>query len=133
MEIVNLVVLLLSGLLLTLAGGARLHRPTKSLCLQTYLKRPGVDLEDDVDILNEMRGGAAVTVLGGLTILAGTAIPGLRPTSFAVAGVIFLGFAAGRSISIVLDGKPNRDLLNGTIAEWLFGVLNIGCLVFLLT
>ncbi len=90
-------------------------------------------MADDVDLLSEMRGGAAVTVLGGLTILAGMAIPDLRPISFAVGSVIFLGFGAGRTLGMALDGKPNSDLVNGTIAECVLGVLNIGCLVLLIS
>ena len=39
-------------------------------------------------MLNEMRGQAAVMVLAGLTIMAGTVLTGLRPTSFAVGAVV---------------------------------------------
>lgn len=133
MEILNLVVLALSGLLLTYAGAVRLYRPIKSLCLQTYVKQPGIQLEDDVDLLSEMRGIGSVTLFAGLTILAGIALPDLRPTSFGVAIVIFLGFAVGRALSMALDGKPNKDLVGGTITEVVFSALNIACLVALLT
>ncbi len=132
-HIVAPLVLALSGLLLTFVGAVRMHRPIKSLCLQTYVKEPGTRLEDDVDMLNEIRGIGTVTLFGGLTILAGIVFPGFKPTSFGVAVVIFLGFAVGRALSMALDGKPNSDLVKGTIAEVVLSALNIVCLVTLLT
>ena len=132
MEIANYVVLLLSGMLLTFAGAMRVYKPAGSFCLQTYLKNPDLKLQDDVDMLSEMRGAGALTLLTGLIILAGLASPQLRPTSFAVGALVFLGFGLGRTVSLVLDGKPNRDLINGMISELVLGALNLGCLLILL-
>ncbi len=131
MGIFNLVVLVLSGSLLIFAGSVRLLRPLKSLCLQTNLQRHGDDVATDADMLSEMRGAGTFTLFAGLTILAGAVMPGLRPTSFAVGIVIFLGYAVGRSVSMVVDGKPNKDTVTGLFSEALFGVLHIVCLVTL--
>ena len=132
MEIANAVVLALSGLMLTLVGALRLAKPIKSYCLQTYRLSPGANAEEDVDMMSEMRGAGAATMVAGMVILAGAAMPAMRPTSFAVAVVIFLGFGLGRAVSWSSDGKPNKDLVNGTISEFVLGGLNLACLLILL-
>ena len=133
MEIFNLVVLVLSGGLLVFAGSTRLVRPLKSLCLQTNLQRHGDDVTTDADMLSEMRGAGTFTLFAGLAILAGAVLPGLRPTSFTVGIVIFLGYAVGRSTSMFLDGKPSKATVSGLGSEVLFSVLHTVCLVLLLT
>jgi len=133
MELFTLGILGLSGVLLAGAGGNRLVRPSASFCLQHYLKQPGIKLSADVDMLSEMRGEGAFTLFAGLTILAGTLMPALRPTSFGVGVVIFGGFALGRAISMAADGRPNKDLVVGTITEVVFGSLHAGCLVMALS
>ena len=129
MDIINIVVLALSGLLLTYAGTMRLIKPLKSLCLKTYLDNPNIKLEGKVDVFNEMRAEGAVTLFGGIIILLGAIFPQLTLTSFIVAVLIFLGFAIGRSLGIVLDGKPNKLLIQGLISEIVLGAANIFCLI----
>lgn len=88
--------------------------------------------ESDTDIFNEMRGIATVTIFSGVVILLGTIMSDLRLTSFVVAVIFFLGFAIGRSFSVSLDGKPNKDLVQGSFAEFILSALNIFCLVDML-
>ena len=124
MEIFKIVILSLSGLLLFFVGTMRLINPIK-----TYLKNSGIKLENDVNLLNEMRGVSSVMLFGGIIILLGTVIPKLTITSFVVATLILLGFAIGRSLSIALDGKPNKLLIQGLISEIVLGAANVFCLV----
>ncbi len=131
MEIFKIVVLSLSGLMLLFAGIMRLIKPLTSYCLKTYLDNPEFKMEGKVDILNEMRAEGAVTLFGGIIIILGAIFPQLTLTSFIVAVLIFLGFAIGRSLSIVLDGKPNKLLIQGLISELVLGALNIFCLVYI--
>ena len=102
----------------------RLSNPIK-----TYLKNSGIKLANDVDLLNEMRGVSALMLTGGLLILLGIFIPQFTFTSFVVASLILLGFAIGRLLSIGLDGKPNRLIVQGLISELVLGAANIFCLV----
>jgi len=132
MEIFNLVVLALSGLLLTFAGGTRLFRPIKSLCLNGFSEKYGDGVEKDATIISEMRGAGGFTLFSGLTILAGTMMPSVRPTSFAVGIIIFLGYALGRSLSMVVEGKPHESTVKGLFSEALFAVLHIVCFVMLM-
>ena len=130
MEIFKTVVLSLSGIMLFFVGTIRLFKPIKSYCLETYLKNSRIRLEDDADMLNEMRGVGTVTLFGGIVILLGIVMPQFRITSFVVAIVIFLGFAIGRSLSMGLDGKPNKQLVQGLIYELIFSAVNIIGLIY---
>ena len=132
MEIINIVVLSLSGLLLIYAGTMRLIKPLKSLCLKTYLDNPSIKLEGEVDIFNEMRGAGTSIVFGGIVILLGIIISQLMLTSFVVAIIIFIGHALGRLVSLKLDGKPNQQIAQGLISELVLGAANAFCLVNIL-
>lgn len=132
MEIINIVVLSLSGLLLAYAGTMRLIKPLKSICLKTYLDNPMIKLESEVDIFNEMRAAGTSIAFGGVIILLGIVITQLILASFVVAIVIFLGHASGRLVSLKLDGKPNQQIAQGLISEVVLGAANIYCLVKIL-
>ncbi|MEO0874833.1 MAG: DUF4345 family protein, partial [Bacteroidota bacterium] len=80
MEIFKIVTLSLSGLLLTLVGLMRLLNPK-----QAYAKNSGIQLADDVNLLNEMRGVSAVQLMGGIITLLGTIIAPLTVVAFALA------------------------------------------------
>ena len=124
MEIIKIVTLLISGLLLIYGGTSRIINPIKN-----YLKNSGIKLENEVNVLNEARGVSSVMVFGGIIMLLGTIVPELTITSFVVAILILLGFAFGRSLSIALDGKPNKLLIQGLISEIVLGAANIFCLI----
>ena len=120
MEIIKIVTLSVSGLLLLYGGISRISNPIK-----TYLKNSGIKLENEVNVLSEARGVSSVMLFSGIIMLLGTIVPELTITSFVVATLILLGFAFGRSLSIVLDGKPNKLLIQGLIVEIVLGSANI--------
>ena len=128
MEIFKIITLVLSGSLLLFVGMMRLSNPIK-----TYLKNSGIKLERDANLLNEMRGVSGVMIFGGILILLGIIIPKLTFTSFIVAILIFCGFAIGRILSLSLDGKPNKLIIQGLVSELVLTALNIICLVSILT
>ncbi len=128
MEILNIAVLSISGLMLfTLAGLLRLINPIKN-----YLKNSGIKIENEVNILSEVRGMSSVMMFGGVIILLGTVIPTLTMTSFVIAILLFGGYAFGRSLSFGLDGKPNKQIMIGLTTEIVMSGLNIFCLVNIL-
>jgi len=124
MEILNIVILSLSSLMLFFVGAMRLSNPIK-----TYAKNSGITLENDINLLNEMRGVSSVMLFAGIIILLGIIIPEMTITSMVVAILIFLGFAIGRLLSFGIDGKPNKLIIQGLIFELVFGAANIFCLV----
>ncbi len=97
--------------------------------IKNYLKNSGIKLENEVNVLNEARVVGYVMLFSGIIILLGTIVPELTTSSFIVATLIFLGFAFGRSLSIALDGKPNKLLIQGLVSEIVLGVANAYCLV----
>jgi len=127
MEIIKIVALSISGLLLMFGGTARIINPVKY-----YLKNTGIKLNDEVNNLSEARGVGSVMTLGGIIMLLGTFVPELTIASFVVAVLIFLGFGFGRSLSVTLDGKPNKLLIQGLIVEIVLGTVNIFCLISIL-
>ena len=124
MEIFKIITLSLSALLLFFVGTMRLSKPIK-----TYLKNLGIKLEKEVKLLNEMRGVNAVMMFSGVIILLGTIIPQFTFTSFVIATLILLGFAIGRIVSIRLDVKPNKLIVQGLISDLILGASSIFCLV----
>ncbi len=129
MEIFNIVVLSISGLMLfTLAGLLRLFNPIKN-----YWKNSGIKIENEVNMLSEVRGMSAVMSLGGIIILLGIIIPELTLTSFVVAILLFGGYAIGRLLSFGIDGKPNKMIIIGLVSELVMGAANAFCLFNILT
>ena len=63
MEIFKIVTLSISGLLLLTVGTLRISNPIKN-----YSKNSGIKLENDVNLLNEMRGVSSVMLFGGIII-----------------------------------------------------------------
>jgi len=124
MEILKIVTLSISGLLLLTVGTLRLINPIKN-----YLKNSGIKLEKEVNLLNEVRGVSSVMMCGGIIILLGIILPKITSASFVVASLILLGFAIGRLLSIRLDGKPNKLIVQGLISELVLGAANIFCLI----
>lgn len=120
MDIFNIVVLSLSGLVLFATGVARITAPITS-----YQKGSGVTLENEPSLLSEIRGSASVTLSAGVVTLLGAIIPSLAFASFLTAALIFVGFAIGRSINIALHGKPTRIITQGLVSETIFGSLNM--------
>ena len=127
MEIINIVTLSISGLLLFTVGTLRISNPIKN-----YSKNSGIKFENEVNLLNEVRGVSSVMLFGGIIILLGTIVPKLTITSFVVAILILLGFAIGRLLSIGLDGKPNKKIVQGLISELVLGAANVFCLLNIL-
>ena len=124
MEIFKIVTLSISGLLLLTVGTLRISNPIKN-----YSKNSGIKIENEVNLLNEVRGVSSVMLFGGIIILLGTIVPKLTIASFVVATLILLGFAIGRLLSIGLDGKPNKLIVQGLISELVLGAANIFCLI----
>lgn len=120
MEIIKIVILSLSSLMLIFVGAMRLSNPIK-----TYLNNSGIKLENDINLLNEIRGVSALMLCGGILVSLGLIVPSLTLTSFVVATLIFIGFAIGRFISIIVDGKPNKQIIQGISFELVLGIANI--------
>jgi len=124
MQIFTIIVLLLSGLLLTMVGFFRLSNP-----IGTYLKNSGISIANDVDLLNEVRGFSALMLSSGIIILLGTILSQVTVASLIIATLVFIGVGIGRTISWGIDGKPNKLILQGMIWETVLGASNLIALI----
>ena len=64
----------------------------------------------------------------GAIILLGIFYSQMTFTSFTIATLLFIGFAIGRVVSIIKDGKPNKMIIQGLFSELILGALNLFCL-----
>jgi uncharacterized membrane protein SpoIIM required for sporulation len=55
---------------------------------------------------------------GGVIVSLGIFFPSLTFTSFVIGALIFLGFFIGRLISMAVDGKPNKQITQGIMFEF---------------
>lgn len=113
----------LAGLLLVMIGGMVLFNPVE------FKLGQGVDLGDDVSILNDVRASGALYLAIGLTLISGIFISRLTYTSTLLAIIGYLSVGIGRVVSIVLDGMPVDGLFKATIAEFVIAL--IGLVIFL--
>jgi hypothetical protein len=127
METLTTISLGLSALLLLFVGSSRLQNPKK-----TFQKSSGINLNDDKDLINELRGISGVMFLSSVLIATGIFIDKMLFTSLIIAVLIFIGFGIGRIFSILKDGKPNTQIMQGIGFEMVLGALNVACLIHLI-
>ncbi|MEM7036452.1 MAG: DUF4345 domain-containing protein [Bacteroidota bacterium] len=124
METFYIIVSSLSALLLLMVGVTRLSNPKSA-----YAKNTGIELPDDVNLMNEVRGTSAMMLCGGILVALGIVLPEMKFASFVVGSLIFMGFAMGRMLSMNVDGKPHKLLVQGLGFELVLGGLNLFCLL----
>ncbi|MEL6407539.1 MAG: DUF4345 domain-containing protein [Chloroflexota bacterium] len=133
MQYFKIGILLVSALALFYASSTRLFDPTNALFLETYFENPANSLATNSDLVNEIRGIGAVMLLAAIVTVLGIRRADFRLTAFSMLTVIFGGVVLGRSISIVIDGMPNTNLLRAMSAEVVLALLNIFCLIPILS
>ena len=116
-------ILFISGLLLTIIGGAILFVPV------AFSARNGIELGDSISLLNDIRASGALMLAGGLLILSGAFISRLRFTATMVSILMFLSLGIGRIVSIVMDGMPAEGLVKATVVEMIIGFVGIFALL----
>ncbi len=109
--------LIISGLLLTLIGGATLFAP------ETVKAASGVDLAGNISVLNDIRASAALILSMALLVIMGAFVKRLTFTSSLVAFLLFLSLGLGRLISILADGMPVDGMVKATGLEFILGIL----------
>lgn len=83
----------------------------------------GIELSRDPNLLSELRApGANLTMLGAL-IFAGAVRSRMAHASAALGAAVFLAFAFGRLVGIVLDGAPQGGVFAALIVEVVVGGL----------
>ncbi|WP_299476077.1 DUF4345 domain-containing protein [uncultured Roseibium sp.] len=81
----------------------------------------GIVLPESIDLYSEIRApGANLAVLGAL-IFVGAFKPDWRRFSAALGATLFLAYAAGRLVSIAMDGTPSSAILLALVIELAVG------------
>ena len=114
-------VLFLSGLLLILVGVEMLFDP------DNMLGKHGININGNISLLNELKGHGGVLLGCGILILLGAFFNKLSYTSILVSVVVYLSFAIGRVIGILVDGFPSEGLIIALALEFIFGLLGLFC------
>ena len=83
----------------------------------------GVELGDDASLMSELRAPAANLVALGAFVFAGAVRSQLARLSASLGSTIFLAYAFGRVVSLVLDGAPHEGLIEALIIEAAIGAL----------
>lgn len=116
-------VLIVSGLIASIIGGAILIVPT--LFYASY----GIELGANINLLNEIRASGGGLLVTGLLILSGAFIAQLTFTSMVVSTMLYLGFGLSRLFSTVIDGIPNEGLVQSAVLEIIIGLICLFILV----
>ncbi len=124
------IVLALSGLALLYMSTMRLFDPSAVVFLQSIADPSNVLT---IEMANEIRAMGAENVLGGIVAFLGIFLPRFRFTAFVVLAVIFVSAVLGRSVSLVVDGMPDANILRAYHHQAILAVLNVFCLVRILT
>ena len=98
-------ILLISGVIAAGIGAAILFMPV------AFHATTGIELGDNISLLNEMRapGGALLAI--GLLIMLGAFMQKLTFTAAVVASLLYLSYGASRILSMVVDGMPASELV----------------------
>lgn len=92
-----------------------------TLAPDTFFASYGVVLPDSIDLYSEIRApGANLAVLGAL-IFVGAFKADWRHFSASLGAALFLAYAAGRLVSVVLDGTPSSAILLALVIELAVG------------
>jgi hypothetical protein len=74
-------------------------------------------------MLSGVRGAGGVIAVSGIIVLLGAFRASWTFTSTVLGAVVFLSLGLGRVVGVVLDGVPNREVVQGMVIELVFGVL----------
>jgi hypothetical protein len=111
--------LVVSGISGIAIGGALLVYPV------AFEASAGIHLEENVNMLSEVRAPGGALLVAGILMLSGAFISTLTHTSVVLATVFFLSYGFSRVLSILVDGVPTSSLVMATIAEIIIGILGV--------
>lgn len=80
-----------------------------------------IAVADAANLSSELRAVGATLVLAGLATVAGAVWVRWTLPSAIVGAVVLLGYASGRTVSLVLDGVPTEALLAAGVIEVVLG------------
>ena len=113
------IILFISGLLLAIIGSSILFAPIG------FSARNGIELGENISLLNDTRAAGAGLMISGIVILLGAFIQQLSFTSVIISIIAYLSYGFGRLISIAIDGAPTEGLIKATVVEMIIGLISV--------
>jgi Domain of unknown function (DUF4345) len=108
-------ILIIAGLIGAGVGGAILFIPGP------FHATTGIQLGDDVSLLNEIRASGGALLAAGVLVMSGAWIPKLAFTSIVVATLLYLSYGLSRVLSMAVDGMPDAGLVQVAVLELFIG------------
>lgn len=93
---------------------------------QVFYAGYGIALDDNINLLSELRAPAAGLATLGALMLIGIWRAAFRAISVVAAFTVYLAFPAGRVVGILFDGMPTGSVLAALAVELVIAAL---CLV----
>jgi uncharacterized membrane protein HdeD (DUF308 family) len=115
--------LIISGLIASAIGATILVSP------EGFYAGYGVELGDNLSLLNEIRASGGALLVSGLLIISGAFVDKLRFTATVVSTLLYLSYGLSRVMSMVVDGMPVEGLLQAAVLEIVIGLVCIFALV----
>jgi len=88
----------------------------------------GIELTQNVSLVNEIKASAGFLLAAGVIILAGIFVRQLTYTAILLAATLYLSYAGSRLASMLFDGIPVTGLIQATILEMVVGLISLGVL-----
>lgn len=113
---VQKVILAVAGFIALAVGAGILFIP------QAFHASAGIDLGDDVRLLNEMRAPGGAILVCGLFVIAGAFRARLAFSATMLAFVLYSAFGLSRLVGMAFDGLPGPALVQITMLELVVGL-----------
>lgn len=117
------VILFISGLIGAVIGGLILFTPV------SFYAMSGIDLGQNISLLNEVRAAGGALLACGLFIMTGTFVDKLRFTATVISTLLYMSYGLSRVMSMVVDGIPANDLVQAAVLEMFIGSICVIALI----
>ncbi len=111
--------LFVTGMIGVIIGASLLLNPIE------FEASAGIHLENEVNILSEVRAPGGTLMAAGILIASGAFISGMTYISIILAALFYLAYGISRTISILLDGVPTDTLVMATVSEIIIGSISL--------
>lgn len=115
--------LAISGLLLTVIGTLTAFNPIQIKADE------GIHIANNASALNDVRSFGMLLLATAVFLIIGAFRDSLRKSAAVSSLILFLSLAAGRTLSLLLDGMPSDGMVKATGLEAILGLA--GLIIFL--
>ena len=88
----------------------------------SFYATSGIELGDNVSLLNEIRAPGGALLLCSVLIILGAFVPKLTFTSILLTTLLYLSYGLSRIVSMAVDGRPAEILVYVAVLEIVIGL-----------